>query len=71
MDFTVCENCKHCDSSAKHSAYWLCMKHKRADGFGFVTTDKWDDKEPYLYCRHVNGGYCPLFEEAKNEQGKT
>lgn len=38
------------------------MKHPRLEGFGFVVKGTWIDKPPYLYCRDVNGGACPLFE---------
>ena len=67
---TVCEKCKHCDKASKHSKYWLCRMHKRREGFGFVTSDKWDDFEPFLYCRNVNGGSCPLYQEEENDQKK-
>jgi hypothetical protein len=42
----------------------MCIKHKRMEGFGFVTAGMWDDMPPYLYAKDVNGGACPLFEKA-------
>ena len=65
MTHTFCEDCKHCDKTSKHQRYWLCRRHKRVDGFGFITKDMWDNAEPFLYCRNVNGGLCPLYEEIK------
>lgn len=67
MDYTVCSECRNCDNSSKHPAYWLCTKHKRAEGFGFVTVEYWDNAPPFLYCKNVNGGFCPLFERREDD----
>ena len=61
---TYCEHCEHMhpDSLKGHSRFAMCMKFPRLDGDGFVTEDKWDKDAPYMYCIHINGGACPLFE---------
>jgi len=61
---THCENCIHCDKVGKeiHPRAWLCMKHKRLEGFGFVSTTG-RGLPPYLNCYQVNGGACPLYSE--------
>ena len=62
-----CEDCDHLHSDRKkHPAYWMCLKHKRAEGFGFVTKTKWDSFPPYMYCQHINSGLCPLYEPRKD-----
>ena len=63
--FTYCEDCKwmHEDSRKSDPRFRLCTKHPNlAEGFGFVSYTKWDKAEPFLRCRDVNGGACPLFE---------
>lgn len=62
---TYCSDCDNCIKGKHVAPYmWLCAKHKRADGFGFVTPTSWDNAEPYLRCKDVNGGFCPLFVKA-------
>lgn len=72
---TLCSNCRHVYLANKSDQpwYWMCIKHKRADGYGFVTQDTWVSKPPYLFCRDVNGGACPLFEqlEKANEDQRS
>lgn len=49
--------------------YWLCTRHKRSDReMGYILREFWNDEPPYLYCRDVNAGHCPLFEEADPNQ---
>lgn len=64
--FTYCAECQHCgrDSNSAPPWKWYCHAHPRADGFGFVTRDKWDGSVPFLMCRDVNGGHCRLFERS-------
>ena len=33
-------------------------------GIRICDQNKWDNFPPYLYCRDVNGGDCPLFKKA-------
>lgn len=63
MTPTFCRDCDHVaeDSRKRHVSQWLCLRHKRLEGQGFVDPDYWADQEPYLKCRDVNGGLCPLF----------
>jgi len=42
----------------------LCMKHPRIAKTDFVA-ESYLDGPPYLKCRDVNGGACPLFEPKK------
>lgn len=72
-ELTFCERCAHVYKPDKNDApwRWLCIKHRRVEGFGFVTTGAWDGFPPYLYCKDVNGGQCPLYEEAEAPQEKA
>lgn len=61
---TFCKDCDYVaeDTRKRHPSQWLCLKHKRLEGHGFVDPDYWAEHEPYLKCVNVNGGACPLFE---------
>lgn len=61
---TICAECEHLhpDGLKNWPGRWMCLKHPRVEGFGFVTNTEWDSFPPYLYCHNVNGGECPLFE---------
>ena len=67
---TYCSDCKHVILNGKNdpSYRWLCGRHKRTQGAGFVTKEFWDGDAPYLYCAQVNGGLCELFEAKPEEQ---
>jgi hypothetical protein len=67
MTPTFCHDCEHVsDETRKRSPHgWLCLKHKRLEGQGFVHPDYWSNEEPYLRCKDVNGGLCPLFEKRR------
>lgn len=60
---TICDECDHLLMVFKADPpwRWLCTKHPRMEGFGFVTKKSWDSFPPYLYAKDVNGGECPLF----------
>lgn len=62
---TFCRDCQHVHEATRKSPpyRWLCVKHKRLEGSGFVDPDYWAKHEPYLRCVDVNGGACPLFKE--------
>lgn len=65
---TYCHKCTnvHEDTRKLKPWYWLCTRHPNLEeGYGFVTDNTWDDGEPFLKCRDVNKGACPLFEERK------
>jgi hypothetical protein len=66
---TWCDTCRHVEAvSRKQSAYyWLCHKHPRIGGFGFVAPEAQTNSPPFLFCRHVNGGRCPLYEKQEVE----
>jgi len=67
---TFCEDCEHVYVVNKNDSprYWLCIKHKRGDGMGYVARGTWTNAVPYLYCRDVNSGFCPLYEKASGSQ---
>lgn len=50
---------------------WLCLMHKRAEGFGFVTNETWDGFPPYLYCKDLNNGFCPLWKPIPTPKEKS
>lgn len=66
---TYCINCDNVaeDSRKRDPWYWLCTKHPRLEGFGFVTNTTWDRAPPYLRCVDCNGGACPLYKERKSD----
>ena len=68
-DFTYCADCEFASGKDKLPPWrWMCLQHKRAEGYGFVTKTTWDDAPPYLFAKDVNGGHCPLFEPARTNQ---
>lgn len=65
---TYCADCKHVHPESGGAPWtWMCSKHERREGYGFVTKEVWDKFPPFLYCKDVNGGACPLYEERENE----
>lgn len=64
MKPTFCRDCDHVvEETRKRSPHgWLCAKHKRLEGQGFVDPGLWIELEPFLKCSAVNGGLCLLFE---------
>ena len=72
MTPTFCEDCEYVleDSRKRDPRYWLCIKHPQLEGMGFVAKDTWTNGEPYLQCRHVNGGHCLLYKaRAQGQKG--
>lgn len=69
-EYTICHDCDNVYPDSRKSApwRWLCVKHPRMEGFGFVTNEAWDNMPPYLYCRDLNGGACPLFVKRKPQE---
>lgn len=67
---TFCEECEHMhpDSRKAPSSRAMCIKFPRMSGAGFVSLDKWDKDAPYMLCRDINGGNCPLFETRRDGQ---
>lgn len=64
---TLCQSCDNRTASSKNDPpyRWMCIKHKRLPVYGFVTDEPWQDFPPYLFCRDVNGGACPLYAPAR------
>jgi hypothetical protein len=64
MTPTYCDTCDHVDPQSRKMAphRWLCLRHRRLEGMGFVAQGQWVGAEPYLRCRDVNGGWCELYE---------
>lgn len=70
---TYCTECAHIYRANKSDPPYrfMCVKHKRDESeMGFVTRDMWDSVPPYLFCKDVNHGKCPLYEEAQPGQMK-
>jgi len=62
---TLCEDCDNVIREKSAPPFrWLCCKHKKLEGFGFVTKTTWDNGEPYMRCHVVNAGLCPLYQKA-------
>lgn len=69
MTPTYCHACDHVveDTRKRSPHQWLCNRHKRLEGQGFVHPDYWTSEEPFLRCSAVNGGLCPLFETRRQK----
>lgn len=66
-----CEACEFCIKPGETTPpwKWTCAKHKRTEGFGFVTKGLWDAATPHLYCKDMNPcGSCPLYEPKRDQQ---
>lgn len=62
---TYCSECDNVIREKNAPPYrWMCAKHQRHEGFGFVTPTTWDNAPPYLFCKDTNGGRCPLYVKA-------
>lgn len=61
--YTFCRNCDHVveDTRKRHPQQWLCSRFPRVEGGGFVDPEKWVTDEPFMRCKDINGGNCPLF----------
>lgn len=74
MKPTFCRDCEWVveETRKRPPHQWLCSRHKRLEGQGFVHPELWSDLEPFLKCAAVNGGLCPLFEPRRNNpEGKA
>lgn len=69
-ELTLCKECNNLYVASKNDqpGRWMCIKHKRLPVFGFVTHEAWENFPPYLFCRDVNGGACPLFRPKRDGQ---
>lgn len=69
---TYCSECDNvvADTRKRHPATWRCSKFPLIEGGGFVVPDIWVTDEPFMKCKDINGGACPLFtpKEAQDEQ---
>ena len=67
---THCAECDyvHAGSRKEQPWRWMCVKHKRLGGYGFVIGEAWETAPPYLHCKDVNGGACPLFTPARTPE---
>lgn len=63
-----CRDCDHVDPASRKKAqyHWLCLRHRRLEGQGFVDPDTWVENEPYLKCKDVNGGICELYSPRRD-----
>jgi hypothetical protein len=65
-----CLDCEHVEATSRKGSphYWLCTKFPRAEGMGFVHPNYWSDREPYMRCVGINGGFCCLFKRRRDAQ---
>lgn len=66
---TLCEECEysHADNAKRPAYRWLCVKFPRLESANFVTSAE-RMTEPFMYCKDINGGKCPLFRKSKGKQ---
>jgi len=67
---TFCKDRDNVDSESRKRvpSQWLCSKFKRLEGHGFVDPEKWAEMEPFMKCRDINGGACPLWSPRRAGQ---
>ena len=68
---TFCQTCAHPVEKKGPTHLWMCLKHQNHGGQGFVSEEFWEGDRPYLRCVTVNGGACPLYEEAPEGSDST
>lgn len=68
MTPTWCDQCEWVTSESRKRPpfQWLCARHRRLDGHGFLSPEYRTD-EPFLKCRDVNGGLCETFEPKREK----
>lgn len=68
-----CEECDHMHpaSRAQPSYRAMCSKFPRKSGSGFVSRMFWDRDSPFMFCKDINGGFCPLFEPKREPEKDT
>lgn len=71
MTPTLCRDCEHVHDRKRAARYWLCIKFPRIEAANFVNPGEWVEQEPYMLCRYINGGMCPLFEPMKGEENEA
>lgn len=71
--YTYCRDCDHvvADSRKRHPAAWLCSRFPRVEGGGFVDPEKWVTDEPFMKCKDINGGACPLFTPIREPEAEA
>ena len=70
---TVCEDCDNMlESSRKGPSYAaMCSAFKRMYGTQNVARGLWDKDGPYMRCRDINGGDCPVFKQRKEVKDES
>ena len=58
----------HPDSRSGPSYAAVCSKFPRLEGMGFVSKTFWSKDAPFMRCRDINGGACPMFETRKQPE---
>ena len=63
-----CEDCENVTEESKkgHVRYRECRMHPRLND-GYVSKSE-RVSSPYLYCKDVNGGSCPLYQPKEIEE---
>jgi hypothetical protein len=67
---TFCEDCDnvHAETRKQGPSRWVCVKFPRLEGLSPVAPKAWLDKEPYMRCVGINGGFCPMFSKRRDGQ---
>ena len=67
---TYCDACDNvvAESRKRLPSQWLCAKHPRLEGMGFVAPNAWAEMEPFMRCVNINGGACPMWAPVRNGQ---
>jgi hypothetical protein len=70
MTPTPCEDCDnvHAETRKQGPSRWVCVKFPRLEGLSPVAPTAWVDKEPYMRCAGINGGFCPMFVRRRDGQ---
>ena len=65
---TRCEDCDNLDPQARKDRREygaLCLAHPRVVRADLVFHEITDKDPPYMPCRNINGGACPMFKPVR------
>lgn len=70
MNVTPCQDCDNVHSDTRKLAprQWVCIRFPRLPGLNSVAPTVWTDREPFMRCVGINGGFCPLFVKRRDGQ---
>lgn len=67
---TYCSECDHCmkDHKSAPEYTWTCLRFPRLESGFLSPTVRDSNLPPYMHCKNINGGACPLFKPKATSQ---